>query len=141
MAADGPRVIEVAARLGGGHDAELCEAAVGVDLNALAITAALGETAAEPEARPRVGGAATVFLTAEPGEVEEIEGRERAEHADGVIRVRIYRRPGFVVDELRRGADRVGAIQAVGPTRDAALGRARATAALIRFRTRAAAPA
>ena len=28
--------MEVAARLGGGHDAELCRAATGVDLNALA---------------------------------------------------------------------------------------------------------
>ena len=40
---DGPRVVEVAARLGGGHDAELCRAALGVDLNALALAAALGE--------------------------------------------------------------------------------------------------
>ena len=30
---DGPVVGELAARLGGGHDAELCEAALGVDLN------------------------------------------------------------------------------------------------------------
>ena len=40
---DGPVVGELAARLGGGHDAELCEAALGVDLNGLAIAAALGE--------------------------------------------------------------------------------------------------
>ena len=30
MGPDGPRVGELAARLGGGHDAELCDAAVGV---------------------------------------------------------------------------------------------------------------
>ena len=41
---DGPRVVELAARLGGGHDAELCPAAIGVDLNALALAAALGES-------------------------------------------------------------------------------------------------
>ena len=40
---DGPKVIEVAARLGGGHDAELVEAVTGVDLNGLAIDAALGD--------------------------------------------------------------------------------------------------
>src|SRR5213076_2049669 len=40
---DGPRVLELAARIGGGHDAELCEAALGIDLNALALSAALGE--------------------------------------------------------------------------------------------------
>lgn len=35
-------VVEVAARLGGGHDAEICHAATGVDLNDLAVSFALG---------------------------------------------------------------------------------------------------
>ncbi len=134
---EGPKVIEIAARLGGGHDAELCELALGVDLNRLALATALGQEV-EPEAlasNPLVGGACTVFLTAEPGELEAIEGVEEAEAAEGVVRVRAYRRPGFVVEELRRGSDRVGAIQAVGATRDEALERARAAAALVRFRT------
>src|SRR5262249_5943403 len=39
----GPEVIDVAARLGEGHDAELVHAATGVDLNALALAAGLGE--------------------------------------------------------------------------------------------------
>ena len=39
-----PYVVEVAARLGGGHDAELCRAATGVDLNDLALSFALGES-------------------------------------------------------------------------------------------------
>ncbi len=39
----GAHVVELAARLGGGHDAELCAAALDVDLNALALSAALGE--------------------------------------------------------------------------------------------------
>lgn len=34
---------EVAARLGGGHDAELCAAATGVDLNALTVAMALAD--------------------------------------------------------------------------------------------------
>ncbi|HEY7706553.1 MAG TPA: ATP-grasp domain-containing protein [Gaiellaceae bacterium] len=134
---DGPQVVEVAARLGGGHDAELCTAALGVDLNGLAITAALGEPVGPDAlvAEPRAGGVSTVFLTAEPGELEGVDGVEQAEAVDGVFRVRIYRRPGFVVEELRRGADRVGAVQAVGDTREEALERARAAAALVRFRT------
>ena len=44
----GPVVMEVAARLGGGHDAELCEVATGVDLNGLAIDAALGAQGTVP---------------------------------------------------------------------------------------------
>jgi biotin carboxylase len=134
---DGPQVVEVAARLGGGHDAELCRAALGVDLNQLALCAALDEEI-EPAAllvEPQAGGAATVFLTAEPGELEAVEGVDEAEAADGVLRVRVYRRPGFEVRELRHGADRLGAVQAVGGSRDEALERARAAAALVRFRT------
>ena len=42
---DGPCVMEVAARLGGGHDAELCEAALGVDLSAAAVRSAVGRPA------------------------------------------------------------------------------------------------
>ena len=134
---DGPKVIEVAARLGGGHDAELCEAALGVDLNALALSSAFGE---EPDSgsllvESRVGGACTVFLTAEPGELEAVEGVEEAQASEGVLRVRVYRRPGFEIEELRRGSDRLGAVQAVGSSREEALERARAAAALVRFRT------
>jgi biotin carboxylase len=134
---EGPQVVEVAARLGGGHDAELCLAALGVDLNELALRAALGEEIdpAPLVGEPRAGGASTVFLTAEPGELEAVEGVEDAEGTVGVLRVRVYRRPGFAVGELRRGPDRLGAVQAVGGSRDEALERARAAAALVRFRT------
>ena len=134
---DGPQVVEVAARLGGGHDAELCLAALGVNLNELALRAALGEEI-EPAAlvaEPQDGGASTVVMTAEPGELEAVDGVEQAEAAEGVLRVRVYRRPGFAVGELRHGGDRLGAVQAVGGSRKAALERARAAAALVRFRT------
>jgi biotin carboxylase len=134
---DGPQVVEVAARLGGGHDAELCLAALGVDLNELALRAAISEEI-DPSAlivEPQVGGASTVFLTGDPGELEAVEGVEEAEATEGVLRVRVYRRPGFAVGELRHGADRLGAVQAVGASRDEALERARAAAALVRFRT------
>jgi biotin carboxylase len=136
--ADGPKVIEVAARLGGGHDAELCHAALGVDLNGLALAAALGETVEPPTPVPHVGGATTAFLVPPPGELLNLEGVEEAENAEGVIAVRIYRRPGFRFGEFRVGADRAGAVLAVGDSRDEAYERARSAAALIRFQTDAA---
>jgi biotin carboxylase len=138
LAADGPKVIELAARLGGGHDAELCETALGVDLNDLALAAALGEETPPPEPRPRVGGASTVFLVPPPGELLSLEGVEEARASEGVFAVRVYRRPGFRFGELRIGADRAGAVQATGASRDEALERARSAAALIRFQTDAA---
>ena len=56
---EGPQVIEVAARLGGGHDAELVKLALGVDLNGLALQAALGESIWSAALHPsaQVGGA------------------------------------------------------------------------------------
>jgi biotin carboxylase len=133
LAQDAPHVIEVAARLGGGHDAELAQAVTGVDLNGLAIDAALGNPALVPSwHKPRVGGAVTRFLVAPPGILEAVEVPDGL---DGVERVRIYRQPGDVVAPLRRGSDRAGAVLAVGHSREEAVARADAAASAIVFRT------
>jgi hypothetical protein len=50
-----------------------------------------------------------------------------------VLDVRIYRAPGHRFGQLRRGADRAGAVIAVGDSRDDALARARRAADDIRF--------
>jgi len=132
---DGPRVGELAARLGGGHDAELCRVALGVDLNGDALSAALGEeipaTALSPVAK--VGGACVRFLVAPPGELREVTGVEEAFALEGIRGIRIYRRPGHRFGELRRGADRAGAVLAVGDSRDEALERAGRAEGIIRF--------
>ena len=131
---DGPRVGELAARLGGGHDAELCKAALGVDLNGLALAAAFGD-AADVEHGERAGGACTRFLVAPPGALEAVEGVNEAYELDGVVDVRIYREPGYIFVPLRRGGDRAGAVLAVGADRHDALERARRAAERIRFAT------
>jgi biotin carboxylase len=134
---EGPRVVELAARLGGGHDAELCEAALGVDLNGLALSAALGEAVEEGRLRPRPahGGACVRFLVPPMGILERVEGVAEAEAATGVRWVRIYRAPGAQLGELRRGADRAGAALAVGASPDEALARADAALARVRLVT------
>ena len=125
---DGPQVIEVAARLGGGHDAELVEAVLGVDLNGLALDAALGNELVLSQHKPRVGGAVTRFLVAPPGILERVEVPEGVE-------ARIYREPGFVFTPLRRGADRAGAVLVTAHTRAEALAGADAVANRVRFVT------
>jgi biotin carboxylase len=127
---DGPQVIEVAARLGGGHDAELVEAATGVDLNGLAIDAALGNELEVTRRDTGAGGAVTRFIVAPPGVLESVEVPDGLE---GVQRVRIYRDPGYVFTPLRRGADRAGALLATGDSRAQAVERAERAAAAIRF--------
>jgi biotin carboxylase len=133
IGADGSRVVELAARLGGGHDAELVEAATGVRLNDLALDFALGQEASVVSTQSLVGGACVVFLVAPEGRLSAVERVEQASAMQGVVDVRIYREPGHVFGPLLRGADRAGAVIAVGDSRDEALARARAAANEIRF--------
>jgi biotin carboxylase len=134
---DGPRVGELAARLGGGHDAELCEAAIGVRLNDLALAAALGEDVPAGALSPseRAGGACVRFLVAPVGELRAVRGVDAAEAVDGVRWVRFHHAPGHRYGELLRGADRAGAILAVGSDRDDALAHADRAAAELQFDT------
>jgi biotin carboxylase len=121
---EGPKVVELGARLGGGHDAELCVAALGVDLNGLALSAALGEEI-DPQqlaGRPRVAGACVYFVAGEPGEPE---GLEQAAACPGVEWVQVY--------AGRSG--RRGAVLATGITREQALEWAARAAECVRFRT------
>ena len=133
---EGPQVIEVAARLGGGHDAELARLALGVDLNGLALDAALGESIspASLRAEPQVGGAVVRFLAPPEGVLQEVEGADEARVVEGVQDVRIYREPGHVFGPFLRGADRAGAVLATGESREEALERADEAARLIRFK-------
>ena len=131
---DGPRVIEVAARLGGGHDAELVEAVTGVPLNDLAIDAALGEPVAGPAARA-AGRRRRDALPGAPG------GRARSRSRcptdlEGVERVRIYREPGPPVHARFAAAPTARArCSALGASRGQAVSRADAAAERIRFTT------
>jgi len=133
--------MEVAARLGGGHDAELCAAATGVDLNALAVSFALDEVETDMSShRARragaegQGAAAVVFLVPPPGRLLDVEGVAEAQALPGVEWVRVYRRPAHVFVPLRRGADRAGAVLVTGADRDQALERGRRAADAVRFR-------
>jgi biotin carboxylase len=131
----GAHVVELAARIGGGHDAELCEAVLGVDLNGIALSTALGEPVEDERLRPvqQAGGGCTQFLVPEPGALQQVEGVEEAAAVDGIAWVRVYAEPGAVLGPLRRGSDRVGAVLAVGASREEAVARAGRAADCVRF--------
>jgi biotin carboxylase len=134
LAEGGARVLELAARLGGGHDAEVCREALGIDPNQLALDAALGVPVDVPEARP-AQGACVRFLVPPQGELTRIDGLEEARSSPGVVDTRVYRRPGWVFGPFLRGADRGGFVLATGSSRDHALANADRAADLIRFET------
>jgi biotin carboxylase len=134
---EGALLAKLSARVGGGHDAELCRVALGVDANALTVAAALGEEVHRHELAPtaKVGGACVRFLVAPRGVLREVRGLERAAAVEGVRGIRIYRQAGHEFHELRRASDRAGAILATGDTRDEALAAADEAAARIDFVT------
>src|SRR5207247_2565125 len=82
----------------------------------VALAAALGEESPSTSLAPvaRVGGACVRFLVAPRGELREVTGIEEAFAQEGIRGIRIYRRPGHRFEDFRRGADRAGAILAVG---------------------------
>jgi biotin carboxylase len=131
----GAHVVELAARLGGGHDAELCRAVLGVDLNALALAAALGEPIDDEHLRPvqQAGGGCTRFLVPAPGTLVEVQGVGEAAAVEGVVWVRVYPEPGAVLGPLRRGSDRVGAVLPLWASREEAVARAGRAADCVRF--------
>lgn len=133
---NGPVVMEVAARLGGGHDAELVTCVTGFDLAAAAVAFALGEEVAAPRSRrsePASGGACVSFLVPPQGVLRAVDGVAAAADEPGVQWVRVYRRPGHVFGPLLRGADRAGAILVTGASADDALNGAQRAAARVRF--------
>jgi hypothetical protein len=66
--------------------------------------------------------------------LQEVEGVEEARAVEGVQDVRVYREAGHVFGPFLRGADRAGAVLAVGESREEALQRADEAARLIRFK-------
>ena len=134
---DGPLLAKVSARVGGGHEAELCRAALGVDLNAVTVDAALGGEVHTQQlaVTAGVGGACVRFLVAPKGALREVRGLEDAYAIEGVRGIRIYRKPGHVFGPLGRASDRAGAVLATGETPEDALEAADRAAATIRLVT------
>jgi biotin carboxylase len=116
LAPAGPLLAKLSTRTGGGHDSELCRVGPGVDLDDLAVAAALGEPLTRERLRPLqlAGGACLRFLVAPPGELVETRGIAAARAVPGVRLVRLYRSTGHRFSALRRASDRAGAVLAVG---------------------------
>ena len=124
LAAGGPRVIEVAARLGGGFDSELIARTVGIDLAAAAVRVAVGEPPGALQPAPIAAAGVIEFLRAPPG---------RLVRASGPSEACLYHSPGHVYRPLLTAPDRAGHVLAVGRDRAAALAAAVRAVAAVSF--------
>ncbi len=134
VTANGIKLVELGARLGGGCIAShLVPLATGVNLNRAAVAIAMGEP---PSLEPTVSrGAAIRFLTPEPGVVTRISGLEDARSMAGVEEVVCSLSAGSVVHALENSDHRVGYVIAFGHDAKAAQATASEGAARVHIET------
>ena len=117
---DGPKIVEIGARLGGGCiTSHLVPLSTGVDLNEACINIALGKI---PDLDIKCKkGAAIRFFTSTPGIFTGIEGMEETVKAKGIVEVGFLKNTGDFIPELRTGLDRVGYVISQGDNREEAV--------------------
>lgn len=104
---DGPKVVELGARLGGDCiTTHLVPLSTGVNMVECCIHIALGE---KPDLIPKWNkGSAIRYLKTAKGTVKEIIGVSNAEALDGIVQVSIVHNVGEYVGEVKNSVDRVG---------------------------------
>lgn len=118
---DGPKVVEVGARLAGDcMTTHLVPLSTGVDMVEGVIRIALGE---KPDIAQKwsKGAAIRYYMKPVSGVIKEIRGLEAARKSEGVQQVTIIHGPGFTAKELRSSGDRLGFVIAKGETAEEAV--------------------
>ncbi|MCC6779475.1 MAG: ATP-grasp domain-containing protein [Hyphomicrobiales bacterium] len=115
MTAEGPRMVEIAARGAGFHVfTEIVPWVTGVDTVAAQIDLALGR---RPDLQVQATRSAILdFPVAQPGTLTAIDGLAALATDDAVLFHEVFRKPGDRIGALRSGADRVAAICVRGTT-------------------------
>ncbi len=117
---EGPKVVELAARLGGDFiTSRLVPLSTGVDMVGASVELAAGKKA-EFSSRWR-RGAAIHFLQAKEGIIGKISGAEEAGRLKGVEEVEIYKKAGDAVHGTKSSSDRLGHVITVGATPEEAM--------------------
>ncbi|NEC75237.1 ATP-grasp domain-containing protein, partial [Streptomyces rochei] len=133
LTADGPRVVESQARLGGDRIPHLIRLATGYDIEAAVFEALAGRPCA-PRPAGRTG--AISFFQLEPGTVERVEGLDAVEELDHVHDLRFPFGPGDELPVTVHSGSRHGFVVVTGADADQARRRAREAQALLRVTRR-----
>lgn len=123
---DGPKVIEIAARLSGGwFSTDQIPLATGVDFVGVAIKSALGEKVGEEELIPKYQkGVAIRYFFPDPGRVVSIRNAEQFKEVRWVHRLGLFVGPGDILEPVTNHTKRAGFVITLGETRDQAIDRA-----------------
>ena len=116
---DGPKLVEIAARLGGDFiTSKLVPLSTGVDMIDCSFSTLLNEKVNYHNTKSR--GAAIRFIQGGPGIITAIDGVRDALAIPGVQEVDVYMTVGDRIRLLENSADRVGHIIAIGDNADEA---------------------
>jgi len=137
---DGPKIMEIGARTGGGRETELIAFLGGPDWIAAQIKLALGEPLVAtdvvlPDSAKKLAGVVK-FIFASQGEAARVTGVDRAQRTLGVERVVVRTKPGALIPPMTNAEARQGYLIALGANRGEALARAEEAAACIHIEVR-----
>lgn len=140
LTAEGPKVIEIAARLSGGwFSTDQIPLATGVDLVGAAIRVALGESPSGEELTPRYQrGVAIRYFFPEPGIITAIHNIEKARQIPGVYKLDFFLGPGETIEPVTNHTKRCGYVITSGADRTEAVSRAQEVISTICIETRSA---
>jgi len=134
---DGPKVIEIAARLSGGwFSTDQIPLATGVDFIGAAIRMALGEQTPGEDLIPRYQkGVAIRYFFPETGRVVRIENAEQFRDRSWMHKLGFFVKPGDIVEPVTNHTKRAGFVITSGETRDQAIERAEQVVESIKIET------
>ncbi|MBQ9469247.1 MAG: ATP-grasp domain-containing protein [Clostridia bacterium] len=134
LTANGPKMIELGARMGGDCIAShLVPLSTGIDMIGAALSIALGE---EPDLSRRFDrGSAIRYLDPPAGTVLKVEGIEEARKIAGVKEVNVQAGPGGRIGEISSSVSRAGFVIAEGKDAQEAAAIAEKAAGTVRFTT------
>ena len=126
MTWEGPKVIEIAARLSGGWmSTDQIPLGTGVNLAGVAIRLALGEKIKSGELVPKYNrGVAIRYFFPEPGRVQEIKYADKFDGLPWVYRLGFFVKTDDILEPVINHTKRAGFVITTGDTRDEAVARA-----------------
>lgn len=115
LTAQGPKMIELGARMGGDCiTTHLVPLSTGIDMINATIDVALGN---KPNITPKFNkGSAIRYFNVSPGEIKKIEGVEEAKKINGVKEITFTKNVGDQVTDIHNSLDRVGFVIAQADT-------------------------
>lgn len=135
LTSDGPKVVELGARLGGDNIAtHLVPLSTGVDMVKCCIEIALGW---KPEVQRKFSkGAAIRYFNVDHGKIKEIRGLECAKKINGIKQIIIEHGVDETLHEIRSSVDRAGFVIAQGENAEQAISLCEQALSLINIEVR-----